>query len=160
LHGTALSREAYDDAGGFDDRYDRFAESLLAVRLRNHGRRLGLAGGSVVRHHYRTTLGQKLHELEGLVHGESRYCDDHRDHPELASSLWLENGLLSARAPAAVCRQIAGAVGRVLLGARDRSLWRALARPLWHFSVLGLLGPGSLAAVAACLMHLAALRCY
>jgi hypothetical protein len=73
VHGFAVRRRLYEDAGGLDERYQGFAEMMLAANLRDRGVRLGFAAAAVVQHRYRSTYAQTRWLIDHFVEGESRY---------------------------------------------------------------------------------------
>jgi hypothetical protein len=76
IHGLALRRSIYLDAGGFSYRYERFSEMLLAATLRDRGHKLGYARESIVTHHYRATLQELIDGTDEYVRSECIYRKD------------------------------------------------------------------------------------
>lgn len=73
IHAFVITRAAYLAAGGFDARYDRFSERVLALRLHELGYRLDYLPAAVVRHKYRTTWRELFEDFGAYTRGEVRY---------------------------------------------------------------------------------------
>lgn len=58
LRGFAIRKNVYLDAGGFDPRYNRFADTLLGAKLHKAGYRLGYAEKARLEHFYSTSYRQ------------------------------------------------------------------------------------------------------
>jgi hypothetical protein len=110
VHGFALRRRVYEEAGGLDDRYAGFAEMMLAAVLRDRGVRLGFAGAAVVQHHYGSTFAETQQLINFFVHGESTYRALHPGSDRVGYT-FLPPGLAS-------------------LPSSKASLWRSLALAL------------------------------
>jgi predicted dehydrogenase len=77
IHAFALRRECYRRVGGFQPRYELFAEMVLAADLRDAGVRLGYAAGAAVRHHYCMSLRELIEFVDTFIRGELAYRLDH-----------------------------------------------------------------------------------
>ncbi len=73
LRGFGIRRRIYVDVGGFQYRYKRFAESLLAGTLHTRGYRIGYAPGVGIRHFYENTLESFNASLQDYIDGECLY---------------------------------------------------------------------------------------
>lgn len=73
IHGFALRRDVYLEAGGLPHDCQTFGEKVLAATLRARGCRLGYAAGAAVRHYYREDFAELLEGIEGYVGGELEY---------------------------------------------------------------------------------------
>lgn len=73
IRGFAISTKAYTAIGGFDHRYTRFSEWLLAAELHRQGYRLGYAPGASVQHVYTDTLGLLKPFIRTFTEGECLY---------------------------------------------------------------------------------------
>lgn len=77
LRGFGLRRSIYFAVGGFQSQYFRFAESLLAVTLRNNGYQIGYAPGVGIRHLYEDTFALLDSSLKFYTEGECLYWLHH-----------------------------------------------------------------------------------
>jgi hypothetical protein len=77
IHAFALRRECYERVGGFQPRYELFAEMVLAADLRDAGVRVGYAAGAAVRHHYCMSLRELIEFVDSFIRGECAYRVDH-----------------------------------------------------------------------------------
>ena len=77
MRGVALRRESYLEAGGFQHRYNRFAEWALAARLHSTGRRMGFISGASVRHAYTENFQAFLPAVREFTEGECAYRLDY-----------------------------------------------------------------------------------
>ena len=73
LRGFGIRRQAYFDAGGFQHRYSRFAEWLLAAALKSQGYQLGYAPGVAVSHLYADNLKLLDDFIREFTEGECLY---------------------------------------------------------------------------------------
>jgi predicted dehydrogenase/glycosyltransferase involved in cell wall biosynthesis len=142
LRGFALRREVYFEEAGFQRRYGRFAEFLLALTLHRSGRRLGYARAASVRHAYTTSLADFDPPTRDFTHGECVYRleappQDYEPYlgtpPGWDEELAIATGLARAACSVAV---------RNLL---RRSVWRAPPAARGMLKTLRRLGPGALA---------------
>ncbi len=76
LRGFGIRREVYLEVGGFDHRYGRFAEWLLAARLRQGGFQLAYAPGLGVQHHYSKSFALLNRFIQEFTDGESLFRDE------------------------------------------------------------------------------------
>jgi hypothetical protein len=113
LRAFGVRRDLYFDAGGFDHRYHRFAEWLLAARLHAKGHRLDYAPGVGVLHQYATSFGLLDAFNKEFTDGECLFRAEHTS-PEFCERYfgsppeWNE----------------AIALDRPLLGLVTRALWQ------------------------------------
>jgi hypothetical protein len=77
IHAFVIAREAYFAAGGFDARWDRFSERILALRLHELNYQLDYLPTAVVRHKYRTTWRELFEDFGAYTRGEVRYRAAH-----------------------------------------------------------------------------------
>jgi hypothetical protein len=73
LRGFGIRQRIYVDIGGFQYRYRRFAESLLAATLHAGGYRIGYAPGVGVRHFYENTFELFDASIQDYIDGECLY---------------------------------------------------------------------------------------
>jgi hypothetical protein len=139
VHGFALRRSVYLKLGGLEHQYGRFAEMLLAARLRDAGYELGYVKDAAVIHHYRGTLGELIRGIDDYIRGESVYRAAHpgRDRvgytylpevsdPRSAIAVRLERAVAVAllRGVFGTTPEAAGLGLRVAAGAATRLLGR------------------------------------
>ena len=91
-HGFAIRRDAFLEAGGFEDRYEYFGEQLLAARLHRRGQRLGYAEDAVVEHHFGTELREVLDHVESATRGRELWEAQATSEDGLESRLWPPPG--------------------------------------------------------------------
>jgi len=72
VHGFAIRRDLYRDAGGFEHRFGCFAETALAATLADLGHRLGYAPEAAVKHYDATRLGQLTGYVRQVPRGRDR----------------------------------------------------------------------------------------
>lgn len=73
LRGFGIKRESYLSAGGYDFKYDRFSEWLLAATLHHKGYRLGYAPGVGVHHLYSDSFSLLAPFIKSFTDGECLY---------------------------------------------------------------------------------------
>jgi len=73
LRGFGIRRESYLNAGGYDFKYDRFSEWLLAATLHHKGYRLGYAPGVGVHHLYSDSFSLLAPFIKSFTEGECFY---------------------------------------------------------------------------------------
>ena len=93
LRATVVRRRAFLDAGGFDDRWDVFAETVLAAKLDAGGRHMGVEEGVEILHSDATdigtaarlrpaaTAGARRHRAAADADHAARYLDPPPDPP-------------------------------------------------------------------------------
>ena len=79
IHGFAIDRRAYLEAGGFPPQYRGFAGAFLARRLEQLGYSLGYASRARVCHVFFRKMGEHMARVEEYVTGQLAH---RRDHPE------------------------------------------------------------------------------
>jgi GT2 family glycosyltransferase len=77
VHGFAIRRDLYRDAGGFEHRFGCFAETALAATLSDRGHRLGYAPEAAVKHYDATRLGELTGYVRQYREGEIAYRATH-----------------------------------------------------------------------------------
>lgn len=106
IHGFALRRDVYQLVGGFQDRYDQYAEMVLAAELRDAGARLGYAAGAAVQHHYRVAIHEIAACADGFVRGELQYLSEHGTTDRIGFSyLEMCAATVESRAAGTECRR-------------------------------------------------------
>jgi predicted dehydrogenase len=73
MRGFVLRRDVYAEVGGFEHRFDRFAEWALAATLHSRGIVLGYAAGAAVRHFDTTSFAELFPAVVSFTHGECAY---------------------------------------------------------------------------------------
>lgn len=73
VRGVAIRRATYVTVGGFEARYDRFAEWLLSARLRRGGYQMTYAPGVGIRHVYGESFTLIKDEIRRFTEGECRF---------------------------------------------------------------------------------------
>ncbi len=73
VRGVAIERSAYDDAGGFDERYNHFADAALSARLFEKGYRLGYSEKSSLLHYYSTDIDQFIEPVITQTYNECEF---------------------------------------------------------------------------------------
>jgi predicted dehydrogenase len=129
MRGFVLRRDVYEEVGGFEHRFDRFAEWALAATLHSRGIVLGYAAGAAVRHFDTTSFAEVFPSVVSFTHGECAYraeqpgerCDRYFGAPPE----WLDR----RRHRRDVAREAARSAGRSL----GRDWWRA-GRPGLRFA--------------------------
>jgi predicted dehydrogenase len=76
LRGILLRRADFLQRGGFEVRFSRFAEWLLASDLHRTGIRLGFASGAIVKHHYTEAFAELYPPIREFTLGECAYLDE------------------------------------------------------------------------------------
>jgi predicted dehydrogenase len=129
MRGFVLRRDVYEDVGGFEHRFDRFAEWALAATLHSRGLVLGYAPGAAVKHFDTTSFAELFPSVVSFTQGECAYraerpgpyCDDYFG----AAAEWVDR----RRHRRDVAREALRSAGRSL----GRGWWRA-GRPGLRFA--------------------------
>ncbi|MGH7790605.1 MAG: glycosyltransferase family 2 protein, partial [Candidatus Binatia bacterium] len=142
LRGLAVRRGAYQAAGGLDPRFGRFAESVLAMRLRRRGEHFGRAAAARLRHVNCHGFAELAPPLRGHGYGQAAYwaaCEAHGETPAYAPMVdWSARTARHAPVARALCR----AVVAVLRHPPAAAEWPTLRRALWHALPALLAGAG------------------
>ncbi len=138
VHGFAIRRDLYEELGGLDPRFDRFAEWVLAARLRDRGARVGFADGARVRHHYRTGLWELLPSIASYCRGEWAWRRAGLREPRITEPFWPPEWTADLPPEPSLARAVVRAGGRAGGPVRATARWGDLAR--YGGEVLGLLG--------------------
>lgn len=77
LRAVAIKRAVYLACGGFELRYGRFAEWLLAATLHRQGYRLGYMPAAAVQHWYEPSLRKLRPFIRNFTEGECKYRLEH-----------------------------------------------------------------------------------
>jgi predicted dehydrogenase/glycosyltransferase involved in cell wall biosynthesis len=125
MRGFALRRDVYREVGGFEHRFDRFAELALAATLHARGVVLGYAPGAAVRHFDSVSFAELFPPVASFTHGEcayraerpAAYCDRYFGSPPE----WRDRLRLRPE----VAREVA------------RAAWRGLWRDGWRHGAGG-----------------------
>jgi hypothetical protein len=139
--GFAIYREVFLEEGGFEPRFDLFADWALGARLHSRGRRLGYAAQAAVQHPYTTDPSQLLRVIRDFTRGEcacrlsasAAYCERYFGHAEE----WANRESLRRSTARAVCR-----ASWRSLASGGWALRRAQAGACLRFLPAALLGPG------------------
>jgi hypothetical protein len=73
IRGFAIRRDDYLEAGGFEHRFECFAETAFAATLAERGHRLGYAEGSAVKHYDATKIAPLLRYVREYRQNEVAY---------------------------------------------------------------------------------------
>lgn len=163
FRGVAIERDVYFAAGGFDERYNRFTDWILAARLDEQGYKLGYAQASSLVHYYSTSYRQFFTPVKEHVLDEYEYRTTHSPnfchryfgtHPD-----WSGRDMFRADlARDAVRVLLKGLISREAL---PRRKWSASAMAdLLRFMRLGLLGIHPDLAMRKLRMWLAGIECW
>jgi hypothetical protein len=73
IRGFGIRKSSYESVGGFEYSLDRFAEWLMAARLRSRGYELAYAPGVAVQHRYGDYFGLFDEDIKEFTDGECRF---------------------------------------------------------------------------------------
>lgn len=114
----ALRRQAWEEAGGFDERFRFYGQDLdLCLRLRDAGWKVELVPGLRVLHHHGATIGSKSH-LELLWTDLLRWARSYR------GAGFARRAALALRSGAAL-RRLGRTAAAPFVPADRREAWRA-----------------------------------
>jgi len=159
LRGFAVRRDAYEQVGGFQVGFRRFAEFLLAAQLHAAGKRIGYAPGASVRHLYTESLAELSPPVRDFAGGEAAFLMERGDDPlaryfdrppELSEASSLDRRAGAAMALSAL---------RALPRAPDGAAARAFALTAARGALTAVAGPAPRLAAERARFHAAEARC-
>lgn len=131
VRGFTLPRRVYFESGGFDVRYDHFAELVWGYEMFCQGRRFTAVDGAVVGHFNNNDFGSLAHDLLDFGRGMGRFRDDHPDHP-LIAQLPLSRTALVAQSSRRLRAAWKGFWSGKPVSWAMRDLFRTLRGPRWR----------------------------